>query len=138
MAWQSKKIDVKSFLCQDTEENLAQEKTRNKKLENELKRKEEIIDLINKQLAHIPHLMDELHKKKSDLERSENENERLSRDVDSLKFMAELNDNSKTSLERKRENAKLTKQIKAQNQELVQLKEEMRKLNEDSAKVNAI
>ena len=117
---------------------MTQEKTRNTKLENELKRKEEIIDLINKQLAHIPELMGELEKKKAELRRSKNENARLSKDIDHLKFMEKLNDNSKTSLERKWENAKLTKQLEDQNEELVQLKEEMRKLKEDSFKVNTM
>ena len=104
-----------------------------------MKKKDETIALINKQLTFIPKLISNLEKKDADLKRSKRETARISEELKRLKFLAENNDDSfMTSLERKREKKKLTKQIAAQNEELEQLKEEMRKLKEDSAKVNPV
>ena len=111
---------------------------RNKQLEIQLKKKDEDIDLINKQLNLIPNLMEEVEKKTADLKRSEKEREHLREKLRKQDILSNINDTSMTSLERKRENVKLTKQIEAQNEELKQLKEEIRKLKEDSAKVNTI
>ena len=100
-----------------------------------MKKKDEIIDLINKQLILIPNLMSKLEKKEAALKESKKENKRISEELKRLKILSDENDSSMTGLERKREKVKLKKQIEAQNEELEQLKEEMRKLKEDSAKV---
>ena len=101
-----------------------------------MKKKDETIALINKQLTFIPKLMSDLEKKDADLKRSKRETRRISEELQRLKSLADENDTFMTSLERKREKTKLTKQIASQKEELEQLKEEMRKLKEDSAKVN--
>ena len=114
------------------------EKIRNEELENELKKKDEVIDLINKQLEFIPKLMGDLEGKKAELRRSKKEKEHILEELEKQNMIAKMNDTSKTGLERKREIVKLTKQIKAQNEELEQLKEEIRKLKEDSERVSTM
>ena len=114
------------------------EKTRNEELENELKKKDEVIDLINKQLEFIPKLMGDLEGKKAELRKSKKEKEHILEELEKQNMIAKMNDTSKTDLERKREIVKLTKQIKAQNEELEQLKEEIRKLKEDSERVSTM
>ena len=101
-----------------------------------MKKKDEIIDLINKQLTCIPDLMSKLKKKDAALKGTKRENKSLSQEIERLQLLTKNNDDSMTSLERKREKVKLTKQIEAQNKELEKLKEEMKRLQEDSAKVN--
>ena len=126
------------FIYKDAEENLDREKTRNKELEKELKKKEEVIDKINKQLSFLPELMGDLAKKNSDLKRSKKEKENVSEELRRLKELVKLNDAGMTGLEKKREKVKLMKQIEAQNEELKQVKGEMRKLKEESEKVNSM
>ena len=126
------------FIYKDAVENLDREKTRNKELEKELKKKEEVIDKINKQLSFLPELMGDLAKKNSDLKRSKKEKENVSEELRRLKELVKLNDAGMSGLEKKREKVKLMKQIEAQNEELEQVKGEMRKLKEESEKVNAM
>ena len=114
------------------------EETRNQELENELKKKDEVIDLINKQLEFIPKLMGDLEEKKAELRRSKKEKEHILAEFEKQTIIAKLKDTSKTGLESKREIAKLTRQIKAQNEELGQLKEEIRKLKEDPERVSTM
>ena len=109
-----------------------------KELEKELKKKEEVIDKINKQLSFLPELMGDLAKKNSDLKRSKKEKENVSEELRRLKELVKLNDAGMTGLEKKREKVKLMKQIEALNEKLEQVKGEMRKLKEESEKVNAM
>ena len=112
------------------------EKAQNAKLEKELKKKDEIIGLINKQLSFIPKLMIDLQKKKDELKSSEKEKGKLGEELKRLNIL--LTGTTMTSLKKKRENAGLTKQVEAQKEELEHLKEEIRKLKGDSAKVNQV
>ena len=112
------------------------EKAQNAKLEKELKKKYEIIGLINKQLSFIPKLMTDLQKKKDELKSSEKEKGKLGEELKRLNIL--MTGTTMTSLKKKRENAGLTKQVEAQKEELEHLKEEIRKLKGDSAKVNQV
>ena len=109
-----------------------------KELEKELKKKEELIDKINKQFSFLPELMGDLAKKNYDLKRSKKEKENVSEELRRLKELVKLEDAGMTGLEKKREKVKLMKQIEAQNEELEQVKGEMRKLKEESEKVNTM
>ena len=82
--------------------------------------------------------MGDLAKKNSDLKRSKKEKENVSEELRRLKELVKLNDAGMTGLEKKREKVKLMKQIEAQNEELKQVKGEMRKLKEESEKVNTM
>ena len=99
-------------------------------LKVELKKKDELIGLINKQLIFIPKLMTDLKKKTDELKSSEKEKEKLKEEVKRLNLV-KVNGTTKMSLEGKLAREKLKKEVEAQ-------KEEIRKLKEDFAKVNPV